>query len=119
MHELSKSQLSKLLKNPNVEKVTAKNVQFTSKFKLYALKKYFDGKSPTEVFREAGIDPTFFKDKYCNSCLKRWRKKLQEQGPESFGKEQRGQTSRSKKPTYEELEAIVAIQREVLGYSKK
>lgn len=118
MHKLSEFQRRELLKNPNVKKITKNHVQFTSQFQLNALSKYVNGISPTEIFKEANIDPKLFKDKYCNSCLKRWKKKHDEQGVDGFKDENRGQGKRSRKPTYEELEAIIAIQREVLGYAK-
>jgi transposase len=122
MHELSDYQKRKLLENPAVEKITEKQVVYTAKFKLWAVGRYLEGDSANEIFDKKGISPKLFKQKYCQSCLKRWKKKFIEEGKESFRRDMRGTSSNSgtpKKPTYEELEAIVAIQREALGYSKK
>lgn len=122
MQELSDYQRRALLKNPNVEKITDKHVVYTSKFKVYAVEEYLRGISSNDIFLSKQINPEFFRKNYCKYCLKRWKKKYLEYGKESFDVDHRGSgksRGRSKKPTYEELEAIVAIQREALGYAKK
>ncbi len=122
MHELSDYQLRKLLKNPCVEKITEKHIIYTVNFKKWAIKKYSEGLSANEIFELKGISPKLFKLKYCQSCLKRWKKKAEKDGNSAFKIDNRGSgkaTGRPKKPTYEELEALVAIQREMLGYAKK
>lgn len=122
MDQLSKDQKQKLLKNPNVEKITEIHVVFKSSFKIKAVELYLDGKRPKNIFKEAHIPLQYFKDRFCDSCLKRWKKQYIDKGPDGLRSYDRGQgekTGRPKKPTYEELEAIVAIQREALGYAKK
>lgn len=122
MQELSDYQKRILKKNSSVEKLTEKHVVYTAKFKIWAVDQYLKGKSAEEIFTSKGINPNFFKPKYCDYCLKRWKKKYIENGKDTFRIEFRGSSSkggRPKKPTYEELEAIVAIQREALGYAKK
>jgi hypothetical protein len=122
MHDLSDYQKRKLLKNPCVEKITEKHIVYTASFKKWAVKQYHEGLSANEIFDLKGISPKLFKLKYCRSCLKRWKKKYEEEGDIAFKIDKRGSgkaTGRPKKPTYEELEALVAIQREMLGYAKK
>lgn len=122
MQELSDYQRRALRKNPNVEKITDKHVVYTSKFKIYAVEEYLRGISSNDIFLSKQINPEFFRKNYCQYCLKRWKKKYLEYGKESFDVDHRGSgksRGRPKKPTYEELEAIVAIQREALGYAKK
>lgn len=122
MYELSKDQKQRLLNNSNVEKVTKNHVVYTSSFKIKAVELYLEGKSPDAIFAEAKIPIHYFKDRYCGSCLKRWKKKYLNSGVEGLMSDSRGSgehQGRPKKPTYEELEAIVAIQREALGYAKK
>lgn len=122
MDQLSKDQKQKLLKNPNVEKITENHVVFKSTFKIKAVELYLEGKSPEDIFKEAHIPLQYFKDRYCDSCLKRWKKKYLDKGAAGLRSDDRGQgekVGRPRKPTYEELEAIVAIQREALGYAKK
>jgi transposase len=121
MHELSDYQRRKLLKNPIVEKVTEKHVYYTAAFKIWAVDQYIKGEPSIKIFESKGIDTSLFIKDYCRSCLKRWKKQYIEKGKNSFNLEYRGSgsTGRPRKPTYEELEAIVAIQREALGYAKK
>lgn len=126
MQELSDYQRKELLKNPNVEKITEKHVVFTSKFKIIAVELYFDGKSPKQIFEDAGVKTHYFKAQYFQLCIKKWKKKYLEQGKDSFSIELRGSSKvgRPKKEnleelTYEELKAVVEIQREVIEELKK
>jgi len=126
MQELSDYQRKELLKNPNVEKITEKHVVFTSKFKIKAVELYFDGKSPKQIFEDAGIKTHYFKSNYPQFCIKKWKKKYLEKGKESFDIELRGSSKvgRPKKEnldelTYEELRAVIDIQREVIEELKK
>jgi hypothetical protein len=126
MQDLSDYQRRVLLKNPNVEKITEKHVVYTSKFKTSAVEAYLNGKSSNQIFIDAGIDPSFFVTKYCQSCLKRWKKKYLEEGKRSFKHESRGSgsTGRPKKEdpddlTIEELRALVEIQQDLIDHLKK
>lgn len=126
MQNLTDKQKRVLLENSNVEKITEKHVVYTSKFKIHALEAYLRGQSPNQIFLDAGIDPDFFVTKYCQSCLKRWKKKYQESGIESLKEDKRGSgsTGRPKDEslnelTYEELLTVVEIQREVITDLKK
>ncbi|MFT6633228.1 MAG: hypothetical protein ACJAS4_003198 [Bacteriovoracaceae bacterium] len=76
MQELSDYQRKELLKNLNVEKITDKHVVFTSKFKIKAVELYFDGKSPNAIFEDAGIKTHYFKSKYSQLCIKKWKKSI-------------------------------------------
>jgi hypothetical protein len=71
MQNLSNYQRRVLSKNPNVEKISAQNVVYKSKFKIKAVEKYLKGLKPKEIFEEAEIDPNYFIKNYCQSCLKR------------------------------------------------
>ncbi len=126
MHNLSKSQKSELLKNPNVEKITDKHVVFTSKFKVQAVEAYLSGQSQDLIFSKAGINLDWFIPYYARDSIKKWKKKYTEQGAESFYVETRGlgATGRPKNEnfnelTYEELLAVVEIQKEVISDLKK
>lgn len=126
MHKLSDYQRRVLRKNPHVEKITEKHVVYTSKFKTRATEAYLKGESANQIFINAGIDPTFFITKYCQSCLKRWKKKYLEGGKKSFKREKRGSGSsgRPKKEdpdelTIEELRALVEIQQDLIDHLKK
>lgn len=126
MQELSGYQRRILLKNPNVEKITEKHVQYSSKFKIRAVERYLAGESPGDIFKNEGIDPAFFISRYCNYCLKRWKKKYIEEGKKSLKVSQTGKkaTGRPKlenpdELTIEELRALVEIQQEVIVMLKK
>jgi transposase len=126
MHNLSDYQRRKLLKNPKVEKITEKHVVFTSKFKIKSVEKFLDGHSATDIFVNANINLDFFKPNYAQYCLKKWKKKYLDEGKEAFLIEKRGSGSsgRPKKEnldelTYQELQAIVEVQRGVIEELKK
>lgn len=126
MQNLSDYQRRKLLENPNIERITEKHVVFTSNFKIKSVESYLDGLSATEIFTKAGINLNFFKPQYEKHCLKKWKKKYTEEGKESFSIENRGSGAKGRpkrqdldKLTYEELQAIIEIQREVIEELKK
>lgn len=121
MNQLSDYQKRKLLENPNVEEITGKHIHFAAAFKIKAVESYLKGKRPDDIFLEAGIDPVIFEDKYCLSSLKRWKKKYEEEGRESLKESGTGKnaTGRPKNEnlddlTYEELQVIVQIQRDMI-----
>jgi hypothetical protein len=64
--------------------------------------------------------------KYCQSCIKRWKKKYFDQGRDSLKMSQTGRQSTGRpksintdEMTMEELKAIVEIQHEVIDMLKK
>ena len=126
MQNLSDYQRKVLLKNPNVEKISNQNIVYTSNFKIKAVQSYLDGCRPDEIFKVANIDPKYFVKQYCQSCLKRWKKKYLEEGEHSLKQSQTGKkaTGRPKQVdtedlNIEELRAIVEIQTEVIEMLKK
>jgi len=54
---LTEEQINILKKNPNIVKVTPRQVHYTQTFKNYFCREYAKGRSSTEIFREQGIDP--------------------------------------------------------------
>jgi len=126
MQELSDYQRRVLLKNPNVEKITEKHIVFTAKFKVKAIELFLKGVSSNEIFRRANINIEYFKKDYTRYCLKKWKKKFESEGKESFLVETRGKNSigRPKNTNVddlnvEELRAIVEIQQELIETLKK
>lgn len=126
MHDLSDYQRRKLLKNSYIEKITEKHIVYTAQFKKRSVEKYFKGKKPDQIFKDAGISPEFFTNNYCRLCLKRWKKKYLENGEDSFKKDKRGLGSlgrpKNANPdelTVEELKALVEVQQEVIEVLKK
>lgn len=126
MSTFTPKQRSKLLANRNIKDVTEKTVSFTPTFKIKAVHQYRNGISADLIFKEAGIPLEYFKDDYCRNCLKKWVKKYEEEGEESLHEDNRGSGSsgRPKKErledlTYDELLALVEIQKEALIEVKK
>lgn len=126
MSTFTPKQRSKLLANRNVKEVTEKTVSFEPAFKIKAVHKYRDGISPDLIFEEAGIPLEYFKDDYCRNCVKKWVKKFNEGGEEGLHEDNRGSGNggRPKKErledlTYDELLALVEIQKEALEEVKK
>lgn len=126
MHTLTPFQRSKLLANRNVLEVSEKSISFTPAFKIKAVHQYLDGVSPDQIFLKAGISISLFKDDYCRCCIKRWVHKFQAEGEESFKIDGRGlgasgrpKEERPEDLTYEELLALVEIQKGALEELKK
>lgn len=63
-----------LSKNPNVESVEKTRIIYTEAFKSYYVKNYLAGKKPTEIFIEAGFDPSVLGNKRIERASARWRK---------------------------------------------
>lgn len=63
-----------LSKNPNVESVEKTRIIYTETFKSYYVKNYLAGKKPTEIFIEAGFDPSILGNKRIERASARWRK---------------------------------------------
>lgn len=126
MQNFTPKQRSKLLANRNVKEVTEKTISFLPEFKIKSVHQYFEGLSPDQIFKNAGIPLEFFKEGYARSCLKRWAAKFKEEGEESLLSDERGRNStgrpkeeRLEDLTYDELLTLVEIQKEALGELRK
>ncbi len=126
MHGFTPLQRSKLLANRNVLDVTQSTVSFMPAFKIKAVQRYLSGTSPNTIFEEAGIPIEYFNVDYCRCCLKRWVQKFEAEGEDSFKEDGRGlaSTGRPKEErledlTYDELLALVEIQKGALEELKK
>lgn len=122
-------QILKALKgNRWIEKITESQIIYTYKFKIESVESYLRGVPPEDIFREAGIPLDLLKKNYARNCLKRWVKQFKEHGLEALKEDKRGTTKGpgkgrprdlSRKLTYEELQAIVQVQTEVIDTLKK
>lgn len=126
MSVLSENFKQELLKNPNVESITNFQVHYTANFKIKAVEASLIGISPEKHFIENGIDPSWFISGYCASCLKRWKNKYQSEGRESLkvsltGKNATGRPryENIKELSYDELNFLVELQKEVIEDLKK
>lgn len=126
MQSFTPRQRSKLLANRNVQDVTEKTISFLPDFKIRSVRQYLDGVPPDQIFENAGFPLEFFKDDYFRQCIKRWLKKFNEEGEDSLRFDERGKGStgrpRDERPedlTYEELLALVEIQKGALEELRK
>ena len=126
MQDFTEEEKEELLKNPNVKRITGKTIEFTSSFKIHAVKKYKGGETSKEIFEKAGINLDYFESKYALHAIRRWQKVYLKSGEEGLVNETRGKnsTGRPKKEnsdelSYEELKILVEIQRGVIEELKK
>lgn len=90
MSDFSEKDRKSLESNPLVKSVGANQVQFTSKFKLKALKLHAQGLKPSDVFLKLGVDPILFLKEYPKKCLTRWKKIVADYGEKGLQEERRG-----------------------------
>ena len=84
-------QVKELLSNKNVDKCSPKSITYNKKFKLLAIRKYYDdGYAPNEIFEEAGFDLRVIGKDKPKQCLKRWREIYKDKGEKELNKENRG-----------------------------
>ncbi|WP_268627142.1 hypothetical protein [Paenibacillus alvei] len=62
--------IKKLEANPNVKQVSETNISFTQAFKLAAVEAHKAGKTPREIFIEAGFDIDMFSPQKPRESLK-------------------------------------------------
>jgi transposase len=89
----SESQIRQLESNANVLHVSERSITYQPAFKLAAVKSYQEGKTPTEIFLEAGFDVNAIGRKNPFNCIKRWRQLFATQGEAGLLEEQRGKGS--------------------------
>lgn len=99
MPSFSDKDRKSLESNPLVKSVGPNQVQFTTKFKIKALKFHNDGLRPSDIFLKLGVDPNLFLKDYPKKCLARWKKIVEKHGEEGLKEERRGSgaTGRPKK----------------------
>lgn len=84
-------QIKELLKNKQVDKCSLKSITYNNKFKVDAVKKYYQqGYSPSMIFKEAGFDLDLVGADKAKNCLKAWRRIYNNQGKAGLIKENRG-----------------------------
>lgn len=121
MKILSEAVRKRLLSNRFVEKITNTNISYTSEFKILAVKANLEGKSPTEIFDDAGIDVAPFVRNYAIKTISRWKKTYQEEGKQGLMKEKRGKnaTGRPKAKEFSSVEAELEYLRQENEFLKK
>jgi hypothetical protein len=106
----NEAKIKKLEENPNVRRVSETNISFTPAFKLAAVKAYKAGKTPKEIFLEAGFDLAMFSTHKPKESLKRWRAIYALHGETGLLEERRGKES-SGRPSSKELSVEEKLRR--------
>ncbi len=86
----SEEQIKTLLQNPNVERCSDKSISYQKNFKVEAVKKYQEGFSPIEIFKQAGFKIDIVGHETPERCLHRWRKVFRDKGIKELSAETRG-----------------------------
>lgn len=119
MGSLSERDRRDLEKNPNVLKVTQSNVAYTPEFKVRALRLREEGQTPSQIFKDAGINLSLFGEDYAKKCLQRWEKMSTQEG--GLKKDRRGSksTGRPKGKKFKSAEDEIAYLRAENDFLKK
>ncbi|WP_133058666.1 hypothetical protein [Halalkalibacter urbisdiaboli] len=97
-------QMKELEKNPNVARVFDRSISYHSAFKIKAVKEYYAGKTPSQIFIENGFNLDVIGKEQPKRSLKRWRDTFEKFGQAGFELERRGKGS-SGRPSSKELSA--------------
>ena len=76
----TEEQIEMLLQNPNVAGCSEKSISYHREFKILAVKKYHEGLSPREIFRQAKFEINMIGDEIPDDCLLRWRRIFKNKG---------------------------------------
>lgn len=79
-----------LLQSEAIVKVTNSNATYLKEFKVFAVGEYMTGKTPLQIFIEAGINVDILGREQPQKCLTRWRKIHDTYGGEGLLRENRG-----------------------------
>jgi len=103
-----------LLKSDAVEKIANSSVTYSKEFKVFAVGEYMSGKSPLQIFIEAGINVNLLGREQPGRCLERWNKIHRQYGIEGLLQETRGTGSsgRPRKIPLTPEEQLAKLQRE-------
>ena len=97
----SYDELKRLESNPNVQGVTEKTITYSPTFKIAALKAYNEGRTPMEIFLEAGFDLDVIGSTKPKKCLKRWREVYSLYSEAGLLEDRRGKGSMGRRSTGE------------------
>ena len=82
-----------LLKSEAIEKVANSSATYSKEFKVFAVGEYMTGKTPMQIFIEAGIDVNILGREQPKRCLERWNKIHAKYGPNGLLQDNRGMGS--------------------------
>lgn len=80
----SNEELVLLRQNPNVFSCTEKSINYTYEFKKHALELHKEGVHAREIWKRAGFDVSKWRNDYCRSTLRDWKKIVKKCGVEGL-----------------------------------
>lgn len=103
-----------LLKSEAIEKVANSSATYTKEFKVFAVGEYITGKTPLQIFIEAGINVNILGREQPNRCIARWRKIHNKYGINGLLQENRGigSSGRPSKKILTTEEKLAKLERE-------
>jgi transposase-like protein len=107
---LTKEQIDRILKNAHVLRCSERSITYTKDFKLLAIRLYERGLTSSEIFRDAGLDPSLIGRRQPKKCLHRWLKLFRARGEDGLSN-QRGKTGRVGRPRTKGITAADKIKR--------
>jgi hypothetical protein len=79
-----------LSRNPYVANVTEKSITYSEDFKIHAINEYTRGKTPSQIFKEALLDPKIVGAENPKRSLSRWKSVYFREGSSGLMGEKRG-----------------------------
>ena len=76
----SSTQIKKLSINKYVKNITEKGITYTNEFKMHFIAEYEIGKTPRQIFEDAGFDIDIVGIERVKSSSRRWRKSYNDKG---------------------------------------
>lgn len=73
LKQFTQDEIDILIQNPNVEDVTTNTIKYTSEFKKLSLKKFNEGISPNDIFKEAGFNLKIIGKHTPNNRIRAWK----------------------------------------------
>lgn len=74
---LTLEEVSILRNNPYVRNVSSKGITYTKAFKELFVEEYYEGKTPRQIFRDAGFDVVAIGMDRIRGSAERWRKQAE------------------------------------------
>jgi hypothetical protein len=91
-------QISELLKNANVVKCSEKSITYSTEFKVWAVKRYDEGLTASQIFKESGFDLLMIGADNPDCRLGDWRKIYNASGANGLIFEARGRSKAGGRP---------------------
>jgi len=128
MEQISEQRRSRMLKNPNIARVTKKQIIFTQEFRTTFVRMRDEGFNTVDILIRSGFRASDFEPGYFNDCVFRWRnqekrlvqgnsKQAKKRGRPKGSKEKNFQTLENLTPN--DLKSIILVQEEMIKELKK